>query len=99
MTYNSRAIPRGTVLVNIRRERKKEHFILISRGQYKERSLQKNKNKTTLIQKKKGTIIKNLKSKPQQEDSLSALVEEEEPQRWTPWQDPWLYQAQGWYQE
>ena len=57
---------RGIVLVNIRRKRR-EHSILIFRGQYKERSLQKNKNKTTLIQKKKkkSTIIKNLKAKPQ----------------------------------
>ena len=49
--------------------------------------------------KKKSTIIKNLKSKPQQEDSLSALTEEEEPRRWTLWQDPWLYQVEGWHQE
>ena len=76
--------------------KQREHSILIFQSQYKERSLQKNKNKTTLIQ-KKGTIIKNLKSKFQQEDSLSALAEEEEPRRWTPWQDPWLYQVQGWH--
>ena len=86
------------MLVNICRKRR-EHSILIFRGQYKERSLQKNKNKTTLIQKKKkSTKIENLKAKPQQEDPFSALAEEEEPRRWSPWQDPWLYQAKGWHQ-
>ena len=43
------------------------------------------------------TIMKNLKAKPQQKDPFSALVEEEEPQRWSPWQDPWLCQAKGWH--
>ena len=61
----------------------------------------KMKNKTTLVLKKKkeNTIVKNLKTKPQREDPLSALVEEEEPRRWSPWQDPWLYQAQGGHQK
>ena len=49
--------------------------------------------------KKKSTGIKNLEAKPQQEDFLSAQAEEQEPRKWTPWQDPWLYQAEGWHQE
>ena len=56
------------------------------------------KNKTTLVL-KKNTTVKNLKTKPQQEDPLSALAEEEEPQRWSPWQDPSLYHAKEWHQK
>ena len=51
---------KGIVSVNIHRKQR-ERSILIFQSQYKERSLQKNKNKTTLIQKKKG--VQKLKPK------------------------------------
>ena len=55
---------KGAVLAYIHRKQSK-HSILIFRGQYKERSLQKNAKTGRLILKKKGnTKIKSLKAKP-----------------------------------
>ena len=65
---------------------KRTFYINKPRSIQREVFTKEQKNKTTLVpKKKKSTIIKNLKAKPQREDSLSALAEEEEPQRWTPW--------------
>ena len=94
---------KGTVLVNIRREKKKKRTFYINKPRSIQREIftKEQKIRQLLFQKKKkkSTGIKNLEAKPQQEDSLFALAEEEEPRKWTSWQDPWLYQAEEWHRE
>ena len=61
---------------------KQTFYINIPRITQREVLTKERKNRTTLIQKKKGnTKIESLKAKPQQEDLLFARAEEEEP-RW-----------------
>ena len=76
----------STSIISTKRECKEEHSILISEVNIKRGFYKRTKNKTTLVpkKKKKSTGIKNLEAKPQLEDSLSALAEEEEPRKWTP---------------